>query len=207
MTVSTTTGTRTDAGVRRAGSRDHDPLISLLVASALSTAHGRYLIADEHARPHILRRYARMIVPYALTHGRVDVIGSGEAAAIWYHVDGPSTPRIPGYAARLAEITGGVHLARFVELDRARTTHHPAGPPHDHLVYLAVHPSSRGRGLAGRLLEHRHRDLDARGGHAYAEATGTDSRLFARYGYEPLPPYLPGLGAPALHPMWRHPRE
>ena len=200
------TDTRQVPAVHRAGTRDWEPVISLMAAAFLRSRLVTHLIGDEHARGQVLRSYFRIIVPHAMTYGRVDVIGNGQAAAIWYRHDDTSLPAIPGYAARLAEATGP-HLSRFVDLDAARTRHHPTDRPHQHLTYLAVLPALRAEGLGTRLIEHHHRDLDNTETAAYLEATGPrDSSLFARHGYEPMDPFPAGPGAPHLYPMWRPPQ-
>ena len=169
------------------------------------TGLGHHLIADGRVRQQVLWRYFRIVVPHAMTHGHVEVIGAGHAAAIWY-ASGPHTVAIPGYAHRLAEATG-MHLARFVDLDTARTQHRPAGP-HHWLAYLAVRAQMRRQGLGVRLLEHHHGQLDTDGVAAYVEAIGArDSSLFARHGYEPAHRFPAGPGASLLYPMRREPRR
>ncbi|GAA0490733.1 hypothetical protein Ade02nite_23570 [Paractinoplanes deccanensis] len=199
------TGTR-EMAVRQAAARDLEPVIKLMATAFTYSIHGPWLISDEHARHQVLHRFFRIIVPHAMVHAQVDVIGAGQAAAIWYRLDGTQGPRIPGFKSRLAEATGE-HLGRFVELAKTRAAHHPSGR-HDHLAYLAVQPGSRRQGLGSQLLDHHHRLLDRKGRHAFVEATtNADSLLFARHGYDPIDLYVPGSGGPPLYQMWRHSRR
>jgi GNAT superfamily N-acetyltransferase len=199
--------TRQRPVIRTAASQDLHPVITLMAAGLAHSDLGQHVIADEHAREQVLWRYCRIVVPHAMTYGQVDVIGRGQAAAIWYHITGSRKVTIPGYGIRLAQ-AAGPYLARFVELDRARAEHHPTDRPHHHLAYLAVRPDRRGHNLGTQLLEHHHRQLDASNTHAYVEATGEQgTRLFARHGYRPMNPYPAGPAAPQLYPMWRNPRE
>ncbi|MEV4709608.1 GNAT family N-acetyltransferase [Actinoplanes sp. NPDC049316] len=193
--------------IRQAARRDMDPIVDLLAAVFARTSLGRHLVGDDQTRQHTIRRYFRIVVPHAMTHGHVDVIGAGRAAAIWYPINGPASVTIPGYAPRLAEATGA-HLSRFVDLDTARTKHQPVDRPHHRLGYLAVPPDLRQQGIGTQLLEHHHRQLDTAGLPAYVEATGArDSRLFVRHGYDPKSPFPAGTQAPQLYPMWREPRQ
>jgi GNAT superfamily N-acetyltransferase len=201
----TATDTRQLPAVRQAGGRDLEPLISLLTGAFVGSAVGRQMIADEHVRGQVLRRYFRIIVPHAITHGKVDVIGTGHAAAFWYRYDGSAEPAIPGYQSRLAEIAGS-HYPRVAAFDAARSKHRPTDRPYHRLAFLAVTPQLRGQRLATTLLEHHHRGLDTAVTPAYVEAIGRDALLFARHGYEPAEPHAPAPGAPPLHPMWRSPR-
>ncbi|XVV10866.1 GNAT family N-acetyltransferase [Actinoplanes sp. CA-131856] len=204
MTAST--GTRELPAIRHATGRDLDTLIHLLVTVYAGSGHGRHLIADIHTRRLVLRRYLRIIAAHAITHATVDINDDGQAAAIWYRINGTDSIRIPGYPARLAEATG-TYLPRFAEYDRVRAQHQPIDPPHYHLAWLAVAPDTRRHGLATQLLEYRHRQLDIHGTPAYTEATTPGAaQLLARHGYHPRPPYPPGRGAPLLYPMWRPPR-
>ena len=66
---------------------------------------------------------------------------------------------------------------------------------HGEIKSMHVVAEARGRGLAGRLMEHLLQEARARGYERVSLETGTveafasSRRLYARYGFEPCPPF------------------
>jgi len=191
--------------IRRAGLGDATTIAELIAAAfhPLDIAH--WLIGDDGTRARIFPAYFRMFVDHALTHGRVDIAGDLDGAALWVPVT--QTPPAPeDFDVRMAAACGP-HLSRFLALDAAFDSRHPASP-HHHLALLAVRPDRQQRGVGTALLTHHHATLDADGIAAYLEASSARSRaLYLRLGYHDLlgaPFYLANDGPP-WWPMWRPP--
>ena len=166
-----------------------------------------WLVPTPHQRAAVLARQFRIIIEHAITTGRVDVLPGMDAAAVWLPAGEPDLPEIEDYDARLADACGE-YVERFHALDAALHAHHPGAPAHEHLALLAVRAGAQCRGLGSRLLEHRHRILDAAERPAYLEAsTMRSARLYERHGYRHIgPPFTPN-GCPAsFWPMWRDPQ-
>ena len=165
-----------------------------------------WLVPEVSDRWDLLPRYFRILVEHGMTFGRVDTLPDSEAVAVWLP-GGPGAPGPLHYEQRRANACGQ-YADRFAELDDAMHAYHPQDSPHEHLALLAVRPGRQGAGLGGRLLEYRHRDLDAAGRPAYLEAsTERSAKLYERHGYRHFgKPFSPGLGCDALlFPMWREP--
>jgi GNAT superfamily N-acetyltransferase len=203
------TAARPAPSVVRAGPADPEVLSDLVATAFHDLAPSRWLIADPEARSAILPGYFRLLIAYALVNGVAHTIPSRDAVALWLPA-GPGAPSPPtGHRERLAAATAP-WTGRFAVFDQILEDHHPAGPPHQYLAILAVHPGRQGQGIGTALLEARHHDLDSDGVPAYLEASSPRARdLYQRHGYTTRPdaPFrLPG-GGPPLWPMWREPQQ
>lgn len=203
------TTARPAPSVVHASPADLEVLGDLIAAAFHDLAPSRWLIADPEARRGIFPGYFRLLVAYAIVTGLAHTIPSRDAVALWLPA-GPGAPSpSTGHRERLAAATAP-WTARFAVFDQMLDDHHPAGPPHQHLAILAVHPQRQGQGIGTALLNARHHDLDRDGDGvpAYLEASSSRARdLYQCHGYIPLPeaPFrLPG-GGPPLWPMWRDP--
>jgi GNAT superfamily N-acetyltransferase len=163
-----------------------------------------WLVGDPAERRRVLGGNFRLFVDHALTYGTVHTTVDRAAVAVW--LPAAPIPDIADYDAHLALVCGA-HTDRFRALDAAMHAAHPAGPPHEHLAFLAVHPQRQGAGVGSALLAHRHRLLDAQGTPAYLEASSERSRaLYLRHGYRRLgEPLRPAPDGPPMWPMWRQP--
>jgi ribosomal protein S18 acetylase RimI-like enzyme len=191
--------------VRRARDGEAEALGALVARAFAPLPLTRWLVPEDgEARVAALGGQFEMMVAHGMRHGDVYVAGDTEGVAVWFPPG--EMLDIPGYDARLAEICGP-YLPRFVELDELFHKAHPAGPPHAFLLFLAVEPGSRDRGIGSALLDAHHARLDADGTPVYLDASGPDSRrLYLRHGYtDHAEPYGPA-GLTALYPMWREPR-
>ncbi|MEV0589421.1 GNAT family N-acetyltransferase [Nonomuraea sp. NPDC050310] len=206
--------TALNAPIRRALPEDAAAVAELIATAFMDLPQSAVLVPERDQRHQVLTAQFSIVVEHALTPdggGAIHVISrpasaQGEpvipaAAAVWFdNTADPPPPPPPDYDARLKAATGAWH-DRFLHLDRVLTEHHPS-EPHHFLLFLAVHPELQGRGLGGRLLDHCHR---AHLGHAaaYLDAASPASRdLYARHGYEALPPYELTQGV-RFWPMWR----
>jgi GNAT superfamily N-acetyltransferase len=130
-----------------------------------------------------------------------------DAVALWLPA-GPGAPGQPdGYSVRLAAITGPL-IGRFEAFDTALGARHPAAVPHQHLAILAVRPGRQGQNVGTTLLAARHVTLDVEDTPSFLQASSPDSRrLYLRHGYIDYGPRIELPVGPALHPMWRQPRD
>ena len=143
------TTVRPAPSVVRAGPADLEVLSDLIATAFHDLAPSRWLIADPEARRGILPGYFRLLIAYAMVTGLVHTIPSRDAVALWLPA-GPGAPSPPtGHRERLAAATAP-WTGRFAVFDQMLDDHHPAGPPHQHLAILAVHPEPPRPG-------HRHR--------------------------------------------------
>jgi len=151
----------------------------------------------------VSRDWYRLYIAHAIGGaGQVVMTEDGSAAAVWFDRRGDySDPE--GYEKRLAELARE-HLGRFHHLDLQMEASHPTDP-HEHLLFLAVHPDRWSQGLGSALMDYTHARLDADGIPAYLEATGEENRkLYRRHGYMDMsPPTIAVSDDTVLYRMWR----
>jgi GNAT superfamily N-acetyltransferase len=193
--------------VRRATVADLNEVADLLADAFHAGDLAPWLIPDTDERTRVYPGYFAIFAEHALTYGLVELI-DGSATAVWYPFDASPRPAIPNYADRLAEAVGAGNLRRFRQLDEAMELHHPPGPPHDYLAFIAVRPDRQGLGLGGRLLDSHHQLIDRIGIPSYLEATGPRNEgLYARHGYRVRDRYRPAVDCPPIRSMWRDPQQ
>jgi GNAT superfamily N-acetyltransferase len=197
---------RPGPAVVRASPADLDVLSDLIAEAFHDLAVSRWLVADPEVRRRMFPGYFRLIIAQAMVTGLAHTIPSRDAVALWLPA-GPGVPGPPtGHRERLAAATAP-WTSRFAVFDRVLEEHHPAGPLHEHLAILAVHPQRQGQGVGSTLLSAHHHDLDRDGVPAYLEASSPRARdLYQRHGYtlRPGAPFrLPN--GPPLWQMWREP--
>jgi GNAT superfamily N-acetyltransferase len=178
-------------------------MLGSLIATAFNDLEvSRWLVADPDERLRTQGGQFALLVRHAIEYGQVHTTADSAGVAVWFPSD---VPPIPGYDEDLRRICGP-HVDRFVSLDDAMHSHHPASP-HWHLVFLAVLPRSQNHGVGSALLRHQHRRLDELGISAYLEAGSRRSlSLYRRHGYLPYgEPFPIGPDAPSMYPMWRNP--
>ena len=203
--------------IHRAGTGEDAAVAATIIAQAFSPLPVcEWLVPDARQRVRVLAAVFDITVEHALNFGVVDLLtqtasgASGAGAdgvvgvAVWFDRT-RAVPGPPDYEERLQAATG-TGYARFAALDQVFDQHHPAGPPHHHLAFLAVTPGHQGTGIGTTLLEHHHRRLDARQVPAYLEASSEASaRLYTRHGYTRHGfLFEVAEGAPFV-PMWRDP--
>jgi GNAT superfamily N-acetyltransferase len=178
--------------------RDRDAAVRLLVAAFADDPVARWLLpgsagaaADQIFGPTVERSAAL---------GELAGSADGAAVAVW--VPRASRPpeldlsRIPARRTR---------LRTFMTLTEQR---HPTGRAHLHLVFLAVAPGARGRGLGAALLGERLAEADAAGVPAYLEASSPRNLpLYERHGFRTTGGPITLPDGPPLWPMWRDPRS
>jgi ribosomal protein S18 acetylase RimI-like enzyme len=162
-----------------------------------------YLVPDDDRRRQVSRDWYRLYIAHAVNGaGQVVMTPDAGAVAVWFDRTGDVTEP-DDYPKHLADLAGQ-YLPRFEHLDHQMDAHHPRDP-HWHLLFLAVHPDKQNQGLGSRLMDHTHRELDARGTPAYLEATSEQNRrLYHRHGYlDMTPPTLDVCDGTVLYRMWR----
>jgi GNAT superfamily N-acetyltransferase len=183
-------------------------VLSQVIAEAFhDLAPSRWLIPDEAARRQVFPGYFRLFVEHALACGVVHTTHARTAVALWLPVgeNGPDQP--VGYEEQLAAATHP-WTYRFRAFDAALDRHHPVGAAHQHLALLAVRPEMQGRGTGTALLRAHHARLDGLSVPAYLEASDQQTRrLYLAHGYADYGPAIRMPGGPAMHPMWRRPRN
>jgi predicted N-acetyltransferase YhbS len=171
-----------DVSIRRAAPHDAAQVAALIATAFEPLAAVSWLLPEPSVRSRIMTADFLILVEHALKYGHVDVVGQGQAAAVWLDRTA-SIPEPDDYDRRLAEACDP-YTDRFRVLDELFEENHPP-EPHHHLALLAVDPARQGGGLGTALLRHHHATLDDNGTPAYLEASSPGSRdLYARHGYE-----------------------
>jgi len=192
MTIRTAEPTDTEAVAAVLAQAFHlDPVVS-------------WLVPDPDRRRAVMPPFFSVFVADAIKAGSVDVLygddGEPLAAGTWFDETAPA-PAPEESDQRLDEVFGP-DLPRWRTLDRIMTENH-FEEPHHYLFALGALPPLQGRGLGGRLLDHRHENLGPHPG--YLEATSRDSmRLYQRKGYVLLSE-LPLPDGPSLWRMVKAP--
>jgi GNAT superfamily N-acetyltransferase len=194
--------------VIQADTADADVLSQVIADAFHDLAPSRWLIPDDAGRRKVLPGYFRLFVEHALASGVVHTTPARSAVALWLPVreHGPDLPT--SYEQRLAAATDPwTHM--FRAFDAALDRHHPVGVAHHHLALLAVRPDMQGRGIGTALLDAYHARLDHDLGlPAYLEASDTRRRrIYLAHGYADHGPAIRLPHGPAMHPMWRPPRD
>ena len=190
--------------LRIADHDDIDPVADLVAHSFLRMPVIAYLVPDKARRWEVSRDWYRIFVEHAINGaGQVVMTQDGKGAAVWFDRTNEEVTEPYDYAKRLAALAGD-NLPQFQHLDQQMDANHPHDP-HWHLLFLAVHPDRWSQGLGSALMEHTHRELDARGIAAYLEATSAaNRRLYHRHRYADMsPPTIAVEGDTVLHRMWR----
>jgi GNAT superfamily N-acetyltransferase len=183
---------------------DTDTLSQVIADAFHDLPQSQWLIPDPDARREILPGYFRILVEHALATGTVHTTPDRSAAALWIPISADGATQPPGYAARLAAVTGP-WASRFTAFDATLERHHPANFAHHHLAILAVHPTRQGQGTGSALLRAYHQVLDqGLNLPAYLEAAEWRTRqLYRRHGYLPSGLFYLPEGGPPFFPMAR----
>lgn len=177
--------------------------ITDLIATAFNGLDvSRWLVTDRQERYHAQFGQFALVIEHALEHGTAYLTHDRSATAVWVDRTHP-IPEPQDYDRRLRTVCGR-HTERFAVLDQAFAAHHPQAG-HQHLAFVAVHPSRQQQGIGTALLEHHHAKLDRAGVPAYLEASDARTRdLYAAHGYRVISVIdLPD--GPSMWPMWRDP--
>jgi GNAT superfamily N-acetyltransferase len=189
--------------IRRA--RPHDvAAIAVLLAGALDCDPViEWLVPDPEERVVVLHRLLAVDVDHAIETGDVDVTVNLSAAAVWRRHD----PDVGRWQLGDHHLTtfAGTAAPRFAALNSLIDSYRSSAP-HHWLSWLAVHPSFRGRGLAGELLRRHHQVVDGTGWPVYTVVTTKAARdMLREQGYHAaLPLSLPN--GPKLWPLTRRAR-
>ncbi|BCJ33189.1 hypothetical protein Athai_06920 [Actinocatenispora thailandica] len=195
--------------IRAARPGDLGQITELLAAAFAPLAVADYLVPDPRRRLAVLTPYFRLFAehvvyePAATAHVAVDEDwGTIDAVALWLDSEDPGPP---GYDKQRAVIAGDL-ADRFELVDDLLAGAAP-GSWHERLLFLAVRPEQRHRGLGATLLAEHDPDLDALGtaGYLVAPDAVTASR-YERHGYHRFGPPLLLPNNADLHPLVRDPR-
>ncbi|MEO3746675.1 GNAT family protein [Plantactinospora sp. B5E13] len=190
-------------GIRPARADEVDWLARVLAEAYQANPVAGWLVPDPDERLAVNRDLLTVVLGAAVPGGLVQVTDDLAGVAVWRDRIRPAADPT-AYRDRLRAATGR-WAGRYELLDHLLSAYHPGGA-HHHLAHLGVRPARRGQGLAGALLAHHHRLLDAARLPGYLVTDNEWSRdALQRYGYHPdgcLP--LPD-GGPPLWPMWRPP--
>ena len=178
---------------------DVSDVAALATATWWDTAPAGWLVPDPQHRPGALLGWFTPLVEHAVRYGRVDLLSTRRAAAVWLDRTRP-TPAPTDYIQRLSDGCGA-HAAAMLRYEALLAQHRPP-VGHFHLVILAAIDEQD----ANLLLAHRHSRTDGLQVPAYAIAASAEQRdLLAAAAYRATAPLgLPD--GPALWPMWRPPR-
>jgi GNAT superfamily N-acetyltransferase len=186
---------------------DTTEIIELVATAMQDGPVAEWLQPDAEVRRVEAPRYFEIFVEHAARCGEVyatadAVTGKLSGVALWF----PLTSLIPSpqdYERRLKEVAGDA-FERACQLDTALDANHPL-EPHHYLAFLAVRPSSQGRGIGSALLDRHHARLDQAGLPSYLEANHPRNRdLYLRHGYR-VRSVIELPDGPPLWTMWRSP--
>lgn len=198
LPIRSTTG-YDEAVTRRAG--------EIIAAAFADLPPTPWLLSDHDpaAHPRVLRAYFTLQVEQALRGGcgRVEMVAD-EAVAVWVRSDPTAPPRpLAGYEELLSRACDR-KPEHFEALERAFAEHHPSTAV-DHLMFLAVWPTTQRRGLGTALLSHGVARLDEQGREGFLEATtAANVGFYERHGFRAFPPVDGPVHrlAPYLAPGW-----
>ncbi|MFC5719728.1 GNAT family N-acetyltransferase [Streptomyces gamaensis] len=202
------------AGVRRGTASDLRQAVQVLAEAFADDPVARWQLPDPGRRAAVLPAFFAFFVGEAL---RVDgLLVAGDLAGVRLFSPPCRAPAgeaqdAPAHAARKADFERalrertGEDAHRTLQLFRLLDARRPRHTPHYHLVFSAVRPSLRGRGIGTATLRHVLRRADRERVGVYVESsTRRSQRLVLRHGFVPLP-VLSLPGGPCLHPSWRAP--
>jgi len=194
--------------IRLANESDFEPVVELMNSNFPDTPFFAWTMDDPEARAGVTKEFFRVHMRLGLDKGTVNIAECSEmglaGAAIWCPkgaLDAEANAKIQKAA--------GAASPRFQLLVDTFQEHYPPAATFEHLMWISVNPNIHGKGVGGKLLKHRLRELDEKGIPAYLEATTRQSArgAYERAGFQPIgePVRLP-RGVQAF-PMWRYPKE
>jgi len=187
-----------------AAGEDLGGLSEVIAAAHVELPVWRWVIPGFGERRRVLQTWGRLLLGWAASAGTVETTTARDAVAAWIPA-GPQPPAPPpGYAGRLAAVTGR-HAAGCHALEAAAAACYPAGGPREWLAVIAVSPGRQGQGTGTALLASRHHALDTDGRAACLAASPRVRGLCLRHGYADAgdPVRLPA--GQELYPMLRTP--
>lgn len=145
--------------------------------------------------------------------GGVSTPGASFAGAVVTYGPGlyPGGPALnPEINARLNEQVyqaSGPDAPRATAVMDALTALHPKTPQHEYLLFIAVCPEHRGKGVGAMMLTYMSRTWDALGHPAYLESTTERSTkgIYHQHGWRPCADAFSPANGPNVFPLWRDP--
>ncbi len=171
----------------------HDPLWS-------------WAFADESRRAEHFRVWWRVFVDSCFRNEWTWVTGNCESVAIWAPPGAQElTAADEEELVRLvAELIGGEHGNRVLQVLAGFEAAHPHDVPHYYLSIVGTHDDHRGRGIGEALLAENLRIVDAEHMPAYLESSNpANLKRYMRLGFEPIGEIEIPDGRPAVTTMWR----
>ncbi|EDY49642.1 GNAT family N-acetyltransferase [Streptomyces clavuligerus] len=188
--------------MRQGTAADLDAAVLLLAESFAEDPICRWQVPDQERRALALPGFFRLFVEAAVREGGLLVTEDLSAVRIF----APPGPVADGFDPSVLRALLGPDTDRTQDILRTLADHHPDDRPHYHLVFSAVRPHLRCRGLGTATLRHVLDLADRDGIGVYVESSTTRSRkLVLRHGFEALPPIRLPDGGPSLYPSWREP--
>ena len=143
----------------------------------------QYLIPNDARRERVLPRFFSGLVRYCLAHGEVHTTPELDGVACWLSPGNAKTtfPRMIRSRMILAPFQlGPAGFRRLVNLTSYTDTLHERllPEPHWYLWLLGVEPSSKGRGIGGKLLQPALEQADSTGLPCYLETQNTNNLKF-----------------------------
>jgi GNAT superfamily N-acetyltransferase len=194
-------------GVSPASREDLPALVDALHAGFAGDPVFRWMFEGDRF-DELLRGWLEMVVGVAVERGPALLADDDAGAAVWTDlgVELAGEAELATVAAYL-DAAVGPRGAEVLGALGAVGAHKPAEPAPRTLVYVAVRPEARGRGLGAELIAPLLDASDADGAHAYLHSTNPETQPFyeAR-GFAPLASVPTADAGPAITPMWREPR-
>ncbi len=159
------------------------PAVATLVQAFAEDPVAVHLFPDPAKRPAGMAHIFRMGLRYGQKYGRVDVIKSVGAVAVWIRPEytTPSWTRMVKAGILASPFTVGWNATRrmlrfeaFIEVCRRRTI----GDPHWFLFCIGVRPDQQGQGLGAALIRHGLQRFQATGVPCYLETANERNLAF-----------------------------
>lgn len=194
-----------DEPLRPAPIVDPAPYVGLLVDAFLDDPFFRALWPDRGRYAEAAREWFATDLRQLAGDARFWAIGDGAGLTCWVDGDELAAPGDYDELQAVIDRTAGSRGAGAMDHLRSVEAAVPA-VPHLVCVYVAVHPSARGRGLGQRLVEPRLAEADRRA--LPVHLTSTNPRNLSFYdclGFRPLGASRSDPTLPPIWSMWRDP--
>lgn len=165
----------------------------------------RWIAPDDGVREEVAAAWLGLFAERYLESGHVDILGDGDAVAMWRMPGDPSEPdgTLPTYRGLLTALVGEERAAEVGEGLRRLRDLVPA-EPHVYLHFHAVAPDLQGQGLGEEVLAPGLRRAAEAGLGVHVEVTNPRAvPFYERVGFDATGSVTLGAAGPEVTAMWR----
>jgi GNAT superfamily N-acetyltransferase len=192
--------------IHTAGPADASVVVAVLAEAFQNDPVTAWVFPGAQRRRAVLPSFFHAVVDDVLDHGEIYLTSSGAGVMLFIPPDTPAiTPAQRDAHQRRLRACTGEFAERAVLISRLLEERHPRQCAHYYMVFGAVRPARRGRGIFGEILRSILDRADVEAVGTYGECSTPHSlRLMLRHGFRDLAP-LPLPEGPSLYPVWRDP--